>query len=148
LIARGTLPYRFAMIESFKIHASRQSGDREFGLVMFGAFTLFSLASAWKHHARPALYFPALALLFLVTSLIFPRGLRPLNFAWAALGALLHRLLSPLLLGLLYFVVFTPLGLLFRAVKKDPLRLSIDPAAESYWILRKDQPGKGMANQF
>jgi 4-amino-4-deoxy-L-arabinose transferase-like glycosyltransferase len=136
------------MLDTRPQSGPRQSSNREFGFVMAGAFFVFSLVSAAKHRGFPALFLPAGSVVFLFCTLAFPRLLTPLNFAWSLLGRLLHRVVSPVILGALYFLILTPFAFVFRAIKKDPLRLILDPAAETYWIKRDDQPGKGMANQF
>lgn len=136
------------MLDSKKSLVPRQSSNREFGLVMAAFFLLLSIVSARKHGGLPALYLPALSAGFAFFAFALPRALAPLNLAWSAVGYLLHRVMSPVILGVLYFLVITPFGVAFRAIKKDPLRLRLDPAAESYWIKREEQPGKGMTNQF
>ena len=77
-------------------------------------------------------------------------ALAPLNAVWTLLGRLLHKVMSPLVLGVLYFLVITPFAFLFRLLKRDPLHLKISKDAESYWIRRdpEKQPGKSMVNQF
>lgn len=128
----------------------RQSSDRHFGLVMAGFFFLCTLVSAWKNDWTPLWHWPLLSLGFLFLALVLPVALHPLNLAWTRLGKILHKVIGPLVMGLLYFGFFTPFGLFFRWVKGDPLRLKIDKSAPTYWIERdeKDQPGGGMANQF
>jgi hypothetical protein len=128
----------------------RQSTDRQFGLVMAGFFFLCTLGSAWKHGWVPLWRWPILSLSFLLCALVFPVVLHPLNLAWTLLGKILHKVMSPLVMGVLYFGFFTPFGFLFRLIKGDPLRLKLDPKLDTYWITRdeKDQPGGGMANQF
>lgn len=128
----------------------KESSHREFGFVMAAAFFVFTLLSAWKHRGLPAPAWPALSLLFALFAQLLPGALAPLNAVWSLLGRLLHRVMSPLILGALYFLVITPFAFVFRAIKKDPLRLRLEPAAETYWIRRdpEKQPGKGMANQF
>lgn len=82
--------------------------------------------------------------------MLAPRVLRPANHAWFRFGLLLHGVMSPLVLGLLYGVVVTPVGLLMRLARKDPLRLRRDAAAASYWTLRTP-PGPAadsFKNQF
>ena len=133
---------------AIKASRTRQSGNREFGFVMAGAFLLFSLLSAWKHHGWPLPALPGLSLLFLLFALYLPSSLAPFNAVWSLLGRLLHRVMSPLILGALYFLFFTPLGVLLRVLKPDPLRLTFDPSAATYWIRREKQPGQGMENQF
>jgi hypothetical protein len=128
----------------------RQSSDRQFGLVMAGFFLLLTLISAWKRWGWPYEIWPALSFGFAFFALLLPKALYPLNKAWTLLGKALHLVVSPLVMGSLYFLFFTPFGLLFRWVKGDPLRLKLDKNASTYWIEReeKDQPGSGMANQF
>lgn len=130
--------------------APRDSSHREFGFVMAGAFLVFTALSAWKHRGWPVPAWPGLSLLFALFAQFLPQALAPLNAVWTLLGRALHKVMSPLILGALYFGVITPFAFLFRLVKRDPLRLRLEPAAETYW-LRRDrdkQPGKGMANQF
>jgi hypothetical protein len=128
----------------------RDSSHREFGIVMAGACAVFALVSAWKRHGLPAPAWPALAALFAAFAWLLPNALAPLNAVWSALGRVLHRVVSPVVLGVLYFGVLTPFAIVFRLTRPDALRLRWDRSAESYWIPRAadDQPGKGMAKQF
>ena len=130
--------------------APKQASHREFGFVMAAACAVFALLSAWKLRGLPAPLWPALAALFALFAALLPGALAPLNALWSLLGRALHRVVSPVVLGALYFLVLSPFAIFFRAVKRDPLRLRLDPAAESYWIAREKgkQPGAGMANQF
>jgi len=73
-----------------------------------------------------------------------------LNKLWFHFGLLLHKIVSPLVMGLLFFVTVTPIGLLMRTLGKTPLKLEFDKDADSYWILR-DPPGPApdtMKRQF
>lgn len=88
--------------------------------------------------------------IFLLASLVYPKVLRPLNRLWMAFGHVLHIVVSSLVLGILFFLVMTPLGLLMRLARRDALALKRDPAAASYWISR-NPPGpdpKTLSNQF
>jgi len=129
---------------------TQQSSNKQFGLVMASFFVLVTALSAWKREGLPLLTWPAVSVGFAILALVIPKALSPLNQAWTLLGKALHKVMGPLVLGLMYFGFLTPLGLLFRWVKGDPLRLKIDKKCASYWIDRKDddQPGGGMANQF
>ena len=86
---------------------------------------------------------------FLVITLMGPGLLTPLNRAWGAIGRLLHAIVSPVVLAILFYGVITPIGLLSRLFGHDPLRRRIDRAAPSYWIERKPGASKSsMKNQF
>lgn len=86
----------------------------------------------------------------MVLTLVAPDYLAPLNRLWARFGALLHRIVSPVALAILFFIVVTPIALLMRILGKDPLRMRLDPNAKSYWIVR-DPPGpksESLKDQF
>jgi hypothetical protein len=87
---------------------------------------------------------------FVAAAILAPARLRPLNVWWHRLGLLLHRIVNPLLLGALYFGLFTPMGLAMRLVGRDSLRLKVRPGANGYWLFRNDESdhGSSMRNQF
>jgi hypothetical protein len=125
------------------------SSDRAFGLVFAAAFFLVAL---WPlFHKEPFRWWAcAVAGVFLVIALARPALLAVLNRMWMKLGILLGKIVSPVALGLLFFLILTPLGAIMRLVGKDPLRLKFDPSASSYWI-RREPPGPppdSMTNQF
>jgi hypothetical protein len=130
-------------------HAVRGSSDRAFGLVFAVFFALVALAPLRKQHPlRP--WALALSVLFLVVAILRPAWLHPLNQAWIKLGLLLGRIVNPIVMGLLFFIVVAPTALIFRLFGKDPLRLSLDARVASYWIDRRP-PGPSpatMSNQF
>jgi len=82
----------------------------------------------------------AIALGFAVAALAWPRMLAPLNRLWFKFGLLLNRIVSPLVMGLLFYLVVTPIAVAMRMAGKDPLRLKSDAQARSYWIER-EPPG-------
>ena len=77
-----------------------------------------------------------LGVVFALSGTAWTAALAPLNKLWTKLGVLLYRVVSPLVLGLLFYVTVTPIALLMRVLGKDPLRLRRDPDAASYWIVR------------
>ena len=136
--------------EDFRRKQEGQGGsDRGFGIVFAVFFALLGLAPLRAHH--PLRWWAlGLAGLFLAVALLKPAGLHPLNRIWTKLGILLGRLLSPVVTALLFFLVVTPIGVLFRMLKKDPLRLARSPSATTYWLAR-EPPGPApetMRNQF
>lgn len=85
-----------------------------------------------------------------VVTLVRPSLLEVPNRAWGRFGLWLGRIVSPVMTGVVFYGVVTPIGLLMRLVGKDVLRLRRDPAATSYWIVR-DPPGpppQSMSDQF
>lgn len=127
----------------------QMGSDRSFGLVFAAVLALVAL---WplKSGGEIRLWAAGAATAFLVLALMLPRLLRPLNLVWFKFGMLLHRVVTPLVMGLLFFLTVTPVGLLMRATGKDPMRLKRAPQAASYWIVRTP-PGPSadsLKNQF
>jgi hypothetical protein len=117
----------------------RTSSDRAFGLVFAAVFLIVGL---WPllDGARPRWWALAVALAFALVAGLRPATLAPLNRLWTRFGLLLHRVVNPVVMGLMFFVVITPFGVVRRLVKGDPLGLRPDPGAASYWI-RREPPG-------
>jgi hypothetical protein len=83
-----------------------------------------------------SILFLSVSLGFLVLALVLPKSLAPLNWGWTKIGLLLHKIVSPIVLGVLFFLVFTPTGVVMRLFGGDPLRLRLEPKTVSYWIER------------
>ena len=123
--------------------------ERKFGFafaVVFLAISTFMTLrgnAAWPVAA-------VLALGFLGCAAFAPDLLKPLNRLWLRFGLVLHAIVSPIVLIVLFFLVITPIGVVARLVGKDFLQLRFNKAAATYWIDRKP-PGpspQSMRNQF
>ena len=125
------------------------SSDRVFGLVFAGAFSVLAL---WPmvHGGAIRLWAILLAAVFLVLALAVPRALSRLNRLWMRLGLLMGRVVSPVAIGIVYYLTVVPTGLIMRALGKNPMRLGFDRELPSYWI-KREPPGpdpKSMSDQF
>ena len=126
----------------------RGTPDRSFGLVFVAVFCLIGLAPLRRHH-EIRLWALAAAAILLALSLAAPGILRPANRVWTKLSLLLNRIVNPVAMGAIFFLVAVPTGVLVRWMGKDPLRLRLDPSADSYWRCRAPGPAPDtMANQF
>jgi Saxitoxin biosynthesis operon protein SxtJ len=127
----------------------KPGSDRQFGLVFAGVFTVIGLLPLLGGNSL-RWWALGLAVAFLVVALVHARLLRPFNRIWFRFGLLLHAVVSPVVMGLMFFVAVTPVGLIMRALGKDVLRLRFDADAPSYWIERSPPgPALGsMKNQF
>lgn len=112
------------------------SSDRSFGLV-FTVFFLVVTSLPLFYGNGLRLWALGLAGAFLMLALTAPKLLSPFNRLWTRFGMLLHRVVSPLALGILFYGVVMPTGLLMRLFGKDLLRLRLDKSANSYWIQRR-----------
>jgi hypothetical protein len=110
--------------------------DRSFGVTFVAVFALLAIW-LWVTGRSGAWAVVGLSGATLLISLARPSVLSPLNKAWMRLAELLHRVISPIVLGLVYFAVITPYAWTMRRFGRDALRCHLDPAARSYWIERK-----------
>ena len=114
---------------------TKTSSDRAFGIVfMF----FFCIIASWPllNGNEPHYWSLGLAAIFGFIAGIKPALLAPLNRQWTRLGIFMHRIVNPLILGLIFVTTILPIGLLLRLFGKDPLRLKRQPDAISYWISR------------
>jgi hypothetical protein len=123
--------------------------DRSFGLVMTLALAAATALNAW-HSGKLWPWTGGLAALFVAAALLRPAVLHPLNLVWLRFGLLLHKVVNPVVMALLFYGTVLPTGLIMRLMGKDLLRLKRQPDADSYWIVRRP-PGPSpetMRDQF
>jgi hypothetical protein len=120
--------------------------DRSFGLTFA---VVFGLVTAWLVYRGIDVWIWTLGVAagFAVLALIYPRVLHPLNVAWMWFGALLHRIVSPIILGVIFFGLFAPIAIVFRLRGRDVLNRKFEPAATSYWTARLP-PGPDAERSF
>ncbi len=125
--------------------------ERAFGFVFTAFFAIVGGFKAWAGHDVfwVGVWFAAAGLVLLL-ALAAPRLLRPFNVVWFKFGLLLHRIVSPLVMGLMFFAVITPIAWIMRALGKRPLHLRFEPEVHSYWIARTPPgpPPDSMKQQF
>lgn len=118
--------------------------DRKFGLTFAVVLLLLTAWALWK--AAPWWGYSLTAAVILgVLGLAAPRSLRALNVSWMWLGQQLNRLVSPVVMGAIFFAVITPVALLMRLRGRDVLRRRLEPSERTYWIER-NPPGPDIAN--
>jgi Saxitoxin biosynthesis operon protein SxtJ len=101
----------------------------------------------WRHQS-PRFWAVTLAVVLVLPALVAPSVLKPAYRAWMALAAVLAWINTRIILGLVFFLVVTPIGLVMRLLGRDPMRRQFDRAGESYRIRRVPRPGTHMMRQF
>lgn len=112
------------------------SSDRSFGFVMAGAFLLLAVLNGW-HSGRLWPWLALVGVSFLAAGLVRPAILSPFNYLWFRFGLLLHKVVNPVVMGLLFYGTVVPTGIVMRLMGKDLLRLKLERNSESYWIVRQ-----------
>ena len=116
---------------------------------MTAAFAVISLLN-WWHEGHAWRWTIGIAAVFLAATLFHPAALKPLNQPWLKFGMLLHKVVNPIVMALVFFGTVLPTGLVMRTLGKDLLRLRRQPNVDSYWIERRP-PGpapESMKDQF
>ena len=128
-------------------NTGRRPPDRNFGFVFAAAFLL---AGLWplRHGQSARLWFLGLSAALLLTALLRPSFLAIPNLIWTRCGVLMGKIVNPIVLGILFFLVITPVALILRLMRKDLLLLSFDRDAETYWIPRSHGESSAMVDQF
>ena len=120
--------------------------NRNFGIVFFLVFLIISLYPLTFNEGL-AKWALVISIIFLALGLINSKILTPLNRLWFEFGMLLGRIISPIIMALIFFLVVTPIGLIMRLLRKDLLNLKYSKDSKSYWIKKKGPKSK-MKNQF
>ena len=121
------------------------SSNRNFGIVFFVVFLVIAIYPL-INSSEIRLWSLILSLLFLLLGLIDSKILTPFNRLWFKFGIFLGKIISPLVMGIIFFFVVTPIGFIMRLLSKDILNLKYNNE-NSYWI-KKTGPKSKMKNQF
>ena len=121
------------------------SSNRSFGIVFFFVFLVIALYPI-INSGELRLWSLLISIVFLILGLINSKILTPLNKIWFKFGLLLGKIISPIIMGIIFFCVVTPIGLFMRLLKKDILNLKFSNL-NTYWI-KKEGPKSKMKNQF
>jgi hypothetical protein len=121
------------------------SSNRSFGIVFFVVFLLIALYPL-TNEGETRIWSVIISLIFLILGLLNSKILAPLNKLWFKFGIFLGKIISPLIMGIIFFLVVTPIGLIMRLLGKDVLNLKYNDN-QSYWIERSGPKSK-MKNQF
>ena len=121
------------------------SSNKSFGIVFFVVFLLIGIYPIINDN-NPIYWSLILSIIFLFLGIINSKILTPFNIIWFKFGILLGNIVSPIIMGIIFFFVVTPIGLLMRILKKDLLNLKYNND-KTYWIKKSDHKSK-MVNQF
>lgn len=119
--------------------------NRSFGIIFSIVFLLISIYPLLNNE-NLRIWSLIVSIIFLILGLLKSNLLTPLNILWMKFGLLLGRIISPIIMSLIFFAVVTPIGIIMRTLRKDILRLKKNKK-ESYWIKRETKK-TNMRNQF
>ena len=122
---------------------------RKFGLTVGIAFSVLAAISWWRGHAIPPMVLGGLGAVLVFAGLVLPAHLGPVQKAWMALAHAISKVTTPIFMGIVYFGVMTPTGLVMRALGKNPLKRTEDSDG-GFWISRPEgaRRSHSMERQF
>ena len=120
--------------------------NRSFGLLFFIVFLALALWPLTKNN-ETNIYLLLISLIFLILGLLNSRTLSPLNKIWIKFGEILGKIVAPIVMAVVYFVILTPISLIVRIFGKDLLGIKFRSNLKTYWIKRKKDLGT-MDKQF
>ena len=113
----------------------KQNNNRSFGILLFLFFMVISLWPLLSNNEL-RIWSLVIAIIFLVLVIFNPKLLSPLTKLWIKLGEIIGKFISPIIIGLIFFLILTPIGLLMKMFKKDLLNLKFSKN-DTYWVKRK-----------
>jgi hypothetical protein len=118
---------------------------RKFGLTVGAAFAVLGAITWWREHPILMYAFGGLASALVLAGLLVPGRMGPVYRAWMGLAHAISRVTTPIFMGVVFFGVIMPAGLLMRLLGRNPIKHS--PVNQSYWAARSEARG-AMTNQF
>ena len=123
-----------------------KSSNRSFGIIFFIVFLMIGFYPFLKQEDL-RVWALVISFVFLILGILDSKILKPLNKIWFKFGLFLGKIISPLIMGLIFFLVVTPIGVFMRILGKDLINLKYKKYKKSYWI-EKTGPNSKMKNQF
>ena len=124
----------------------KKSSNRSFGILFFLVFLGFGLWPLTKE-MNPKVHLIIISVIFLILGLLNSKLLSPLNNLWIKFGEILGKVIAPIVMAVVYFLILTPISLLVRLFGKDLIEMKFNNNVKSYWIKRKKHLGT-MDKQF
>lgn len=124
-------------------------GLRKFGITT-GAIigVLFGVLLPWAWDFRFPAWPWAVFLVLALWALIHPRSLRPVYRGWMRVGLLISKVTTPIILGVIFYLVFVPVGIIFRLLRYDPMNRNFDSKSDTYRIDKSNQPASTLEKPY
>ncbi|MCL5038022.1 MAG: SxtJ family membrane protein [Chloroflexi bacterium] len=115
---------------------NERSENRKFGLVLGAAFILLGALLYWREKSFWP-YIAAFGALLIISGLLIPGLLGPVRSGWMAFAHFIGTIMTSVIMFIMFYLVVTPIAIVYRLFNHDPLKLKFDPGTKSYWIKRE-----------
>ena len=123
------------------------AAGRKFGLTVGGAFVVLALIGRWRGHPVTFMVLGSLGIALILAGLVVPTLLGPIERGWMQFALLISKVTTPIFMGVVYFVVLTPIGFIRRMLGSNALTHEAN-AKDGYWADRRAKPRSTLTRQF
>ena len=134
------------MFENKSYFKIKVGNERSFGLIFAAFFAIISLYPLW-YGEKIRIWSCIIAFIFFFLGIFIPKSLIVLNKLWFKLGLIIGAIVSPIVMGIIFFLTVMPTGIIMRSLGRDTFNYKIKKSAKSYWIKRRKNVSS-MKNQF
>ena len=124
---------------------NKKSSNRSFGILFFVVFLILGLWPLFKSQ-NPSIFFLCISAVFLILGILNSKLLSPLYIIWMKFADILAKIIPPVVMFSIFFIIVTPIGFFLKLIGKDIVNLKFDKKKKSYWIKRDNI--KSMKRQF
>ncbi len=121
---------------------------RSFGLTVGGIFAFIGLWPAIYHAMNARWWAVGVAIVLIFPAVVFPKSLFWIHKGWMAVGAVLGWVNTRIILGIVFYIIVTPIGLVRSWLGKDPMGRRLRPELDSYRVVRKPRPASHLTKQY
>lgn len=130
------------IIDEIRSLSATSADIRKFAFLVGGVLLALGALALWKSHEW-GYYVLGVAALLIILGALAPPVLKPVYYVWMSLALVMGMIMTTLILGILFYLVITPMGLMMRLFGRDPMHRHYGPASQtSYWIPRKEPEGE------
>lgn len=129
-------------------HQATNKELRQFGLVVGGVFSVIGLWPVMFRADSPRLWAMILGSLLIALGAMVPQTLRQVHQGWMKIGHVLGSINTKIILGIIYYLLITPMGIVMRLMGKDPMHRAVGENVDTYRVVRTVRPRHHMRNQF
>lgn len=129
-------------------HQTTNKELRQFGLVVGGVFSVIGLWPVMFRADSPRLWAMILGSLLIALGAMVPQTLRQVHQGWMKIGHVLGSINTKIILGIIYYLLITPMGIVMRLMGKDPMHRAVGENVDTYRVVRTVRPRHHMRNQF
>ncbi len=124
---------------------NKKSSNRSFGILFFVVFLILGLWPLFKSQ-NPSIFLLCISAVFLILGILNSKLLSPLYIIWMKFADILAKIIPPVVMFSIFFIIVTPIGFFLKLIGKDIVNLKFDKKKKSYWIKRANI--KSMKRQF